>query len=156
MKVRRLEAADDRSAFRSENADHDRFFHRFAAHEQFLQQIGTTYVAVDDTDRILGFATVIPSEIAGSPRTLPVLRLTRLAVARRAQGKGVGSQLVRGTVELALRIAQSVGCEGLVVDSHPDEVSFYEGLGLATLETSDRPGPMLMFLELASVPISDY
>ena len=147
-KVRRLEPADDRSAFRSGNADHDRFFHRYAGQEEFLQQIGTTYVAVDDAERILGFATVIGSEIAGAPKTpaLPVLRLARLAVDRRATGTGVARRLLNATLELALRIDQSVGCEGIVVDARLDEVPFYERLGFILLEAA------VMFVELGSVP----
>ena len=155
--VRRLEREDDRSGFKSGKADLDRFFLHHAAQEQFLQQIGTTYVAVGDANRILGYATVIPSEIAGPPRSkqspLPVLRLVRLAVDRRARGKGVGRQLLRATVDLALRIGQSVGCEGLVVDATADAVPFYESLAFIPLEaTAGQLGGRLMFLELGSVP----
>ncbi len=167
MKVRRLESADERSGFQSGNADLDRFFIRYAGQNQFRHHIGTTYVAVDEEDRIAGFATVSPSEILCErlPATqrkklpgypLPVLRLARLAVDRRAQGQGVGSQLLNAMVTLAQQLALSVGCIGLVVDAKPDAKSFYQGLGFVELEATvgqlgDRPEPVPMFLALAGV-----
>jgi GNAT superfamily N-acetyltransferase len=88
---------------------------------------------------------------------LPVLRLARLAVDRRAQGQGVGRQLLNAMLALAQQLAQSVGCIRLVVDAKPDAVSFYESLGFAELEATvgqlgDRPEPLPMFLSLAAVP----
>jgi GNAT superfamily N-acetyltransferase len=155
MKVRRLEPGDDRSAFRSGNAELDRFFLRYAGQEQLLQQIGTTYVAVDDAGRVRGFATVMPSEIAGPPGSkkspLPILRLARLDVDRRARGKGVGRKLLSAALGLALRLAQNVGCEGLVVDARRGEVSFFSHLGFVELDGA--PEGVTMFLELGSVPV---
>ncbi len=168
MKVRRLEPEDDRSGFQSGNADLDRFFIRYAGQNQFRHHIGTTYVAVDEEERIAGFATVTPSEIltVRLPATqrkklpsypLPVLRLARLAVDRRAQGQGVGRQLFTAMLALAQQLAQTVGCIGLVVDAKPDAVSFYAGLGFTELEATvgqlgDRPEPVPMFLALAATP----
>lgn len=164
VKVRRLEPKDDRSAFRSGNADLDRFFIRYAGQNQFRHHIGTTYVAVDDADRIIGFATVAASELSpgqlpsakrkklpGYP--VPVLRLARLAVSDRARGAGVGASLLRSILALAEQLADSVGCLGVVVDAKPEAVAFYEKLGFIHLEASagtlgDRPEPLPMFLEL--------
>lgn len=169
MKIRRLEPEDDRSGFQSGNADLDRFFIRYAGQNQFRHHIGTTYVAVDEEGRIAGFATVTPSEILserlrvnqrkGFPGyPLPVLRLARLAVDRRAQGRGVGRQLLNAMLALARQLALAVGCIGVVVDAKPDAVSFYEGLGFAELEATfgqlgDRPEPVPMFLALAAIPV---
>ena len=87
------------------------------------------------------------------------MRLARLAVDQ--QGKGVGRQLLNATLALAQRLAQTVGCVGLVVDAKPDAVTFYEGFGFVQLDADagqlgDRPEPVPMFLELASVPIGGY
>ena len=64
--VRLLRPTDDRSRFRSGNADLDRFFARYAGQNQFRHHVGVTYVAVRDDD-ILGFATVAPLETDRSP-----------------------------------------------------------------------------------------
>jgi GNAT superfamily N-acetyltransferase len=164
VKVRRLEPEDERSGFRSGNSDLDRFFVRYAGQNQFRHHIGTTYVAVDESGRIVGFATVAASELAPatlpatSRKTLPrypvpVLRLARLAVDQRARGLGVGATLLRSMLVLAQQLAESVGCLGVVVDAKPEAVGFYEKLGFVALdvvagELGDRPGPLPMFLEL--------
>jgi GNAT superfamily N-acetyltransferase len=167
LKIRRLEPEDDRTAFRSGNADLDRFFIRYAGQNQFRHHIGTTYVAIDAADLIVGFATVAASEIPpeGLPSTrrkrlpkypVPVLRLARLAVDERAKGKGVGTALLRAILVLAHDLAESVGCLGLVVDAKPDAIAFYERLGFVTLDVEagqlgDRPEPLPMFLELGQL-----
>lgn len=164
--VRRLTAEDDRAGFRSGNADLDRFFERYAGQNQFRQHIGTTYVAIDGDGRIGGYATVAASEI--SPEAiaakgrrlpkypLPVLRLARLAVDQTAIGQGVGSMLHRAVFTLALQMAESLGCVGVIVDAKPDALAFYEKLGFVRLELvagelGDRPQPIAMFLELGAI-----
>ena len=166
--VRRLQPEDDRSTFRSGNVELDRFFLRYAGQNQFRHHIGTTYVSVDATGTIAGFATVTASELAvgavpdalrkGRPRyPLPVLRLARLAVDARARGKGVGGLLLRAVLLLARRMAGEVGCVGVVVDAKPEAVAFYERLGFLRLDAvagllGDRPEPLPMFLELGQLP----
>lgn len=167
VKVRRLEEEDDRSAFRSGNADLDRFFSSYAGQNQFRHHIGTTYVAIDAAGAIVGFATVaaseIPPEILPAARRkklprypVPVLRLARLAVDERAKGTGVGVTLLRSMLALARQLADSVGCLGVVVDAKPDAVAFYDHLGFVGLRATaghlgDRPEPTPMFLELGQL-----
>ncbi len=163
--VRQLAPEDDRSQFRSGNLDLDRFFSLYAGQNQFRHHIGTTYVAIDDDGAIAGYATVAASELA--PETMPaskrkrlprypvpVLRLARLAVAEAAKGQGIGGALLRYVLQLAARLADEVGCVGIVVDAKPDAVAFYQRLGFVPLalvagELGDRPQPLPMFLELA-------
>jgi GNAT superfamily N-acetyltransferase len=165
--VRRLQPSDDRSGFKSGNAELDRFFTQYAGQNQFRHHIGTTYVAVGEAGRLEGFVTVTASEIppVALPRAkgrrlpkhaLPVLRLARLAVDGRAAGRGVGTVLVRSVFAIARQLAESVGCLGIVVDAKPAAVAFYERLGFIRLEPvggqlGDRPEPLPMFLELAQL-----
>ncbi len=165
--VRRLERGDDRSGFRSGNVDLDRFFHRFAGQNQFRHHIGTTWVAARGS-AILGYATVsaahlelgkLPAPLQKKLPTypLPVLRLARLAVASDAQGQGVGRLLLRAVFTLAWRMADALGCVGVVVDAKPEAVAFYERLGFLALGHSkgglgERPEPTPMFLELGAIP----
>jgi GNAT superfamily N-acetyltransferase len=169
MEIRRLRPEDDRSGFRSGNVEIDRFFLRFAGQNQFRHHIGTTYVAIDGAT-IAGFATVVASEltVAALPVAkrrklpaypLPVLRLARLGVDERCQGRGVGSALLRAVFMLAHRMAGDVGCVGVVVDAKREAVAFYEKLGFIALgvesgHLGDRPEPSPMFLELGAIPIS--
>jgi len=163
IEIRILKPSDDRTRFRSGNADLDRFFARYAGQNQFRHHIGTTYVAVED-DLIKGFVTVSAFRIEidqfpdyrkkrlpGYP--LPVLRLARLAVDESARGHGIGSLLLRAVFNIACDMGKKVGCVGVVVDAKPHAISFYERYGFIRLETlegnlGDRPEPIPMFLSL--------
>jgi GNAT superfamily N-acetyltransferase len=165
--VRKLRPDDDRSSFDSGDPDLDRFFIRFAGQNQFKHYVGTTYVA-DDGGPILGFATVSAAQIeirdlppakhGRLPRyPLPVLRLARLAVDRKAQGRGVGLTLLKAVFVLARAMASDFGCIGIVVDAKPQAVAFYERYGFTALEVvqghlGDRPEPTPMFLEIGAIP----
>ncbi len=166
VRVRRLGADDDRSDFRSGNADLDRFFQRYAAQNQFRHHIGITYVA-DADGRIAGFATVASGELTAEAiqaavrkklpaYPLPVLRLARLAVDHRFQGLGVGKLLLRAMLELALELRDRAGCTGVVVDAKPEAIPFYAQLGFVALDTlsgelGDRPQPVPMFLPIGVI-----
>jgi GNAT superfamily N-acetyltransferase len=166
VEIRILRASDDRSRFRSGDPDLDRFLHRYAGQNQFRHHVGTTYVAIDG-ERIFGYATVAPGhveidELPGAMRKrlpaypLPILRLGRLAVDESVRGRGLGRELLRFVLQLALRLADDYGCTGVLVDAKPNAVSFYEKLGFMPLEVVEglseaRPAPTPMFLPLAAI-----
>jgi len=165
--IRALVAADDRGAFRSGDADLDRFFAKYAGQNQFRHHIGTTYVAVDEAGVIVGYATVSPGslEIDAVPSALakklprypvPVLRLARLATHERVRGRGVGKGLLRFVLDLALRLADGYGCLAVVVDAKPAAVAFYESFGFEPIEavlgaSAARPEPTVMYLSVAVI-----
>ena len=167
--IRALTQEDDRSRFRSGNIDLDRFFQRFAGQNQFRHHVGVTYIAVDGAS-IRGFVTVVAASVEASALPaagrrkhpaypLPVLRLARLAVDEGAQGRGVGSALLRFTFTLAQEMAGTVGCVGVVVDAKAESVDFYARFGFFPLDVEagqlrDRPEPTAMFLELGAIPRS--
>ncbi len=166
MEIRALLDADDRSSFESGDSDLDRFFHEFAGQNQFRHHIGVTYVAIDG-GRIRGFATVAAGHIevdklpAATRKKfpqypLPVLRLARLAVAQSARARGVGGDLLRFVLQLALRMADEYGCVGVVVDAKPDAVRFYWKFGFTPIDALEgrsdaRPAPTPMFLSIREI-----
>lgn len=166
MEIRPLRESDDRSIFRSGDADLDRFLHKFAGQNQFRHHIGTTYVAADGS-RIVGYTTVAPGhiEIDGLPASLrknlpsyplPILRLARLAVDQSVQGQGVGQEILRFVFRLAVRMANDFGCLGIVVDAKAEAVGYYRRFGFFPLEvveghSESRPMPVAMFLPLRDV-----
>jgi GNAT superfamily N-acetyltransferase len=125
-------------------------------------------VAVDE-GKILGFVTVAAAEveIAGLPASrrkglpsypLPALRIARLAVDSRAQGRGVGAELLKQALILARKTAEAVGCVGVVVDAKANAVAFYERYGFERATTvlgglGDRPEPAVLFLPLSLIPV---
>ena len=166
MEIRALRPSDNRSAFESGDETLDRFFHRFAGQNQFRHHLGVTYVAVDG-GRILGFATVAPRHIDVEdlpnparkklPRDpVPVLGLARLAVDTSARGVGVGAQLLRFVNKLAAKLADDVGCAGVVVDAKPGAVDFYARYGFTPFEQLEgqsdaRPRPTPMWLPIQAI-----
>ena len=166
IEVRALREDDDRTSFRSGDADLDRFFQQFAGQNQFRHHLGVTYVAVEGRS-ILGFATVAAAhvEIEGVPLAvrrkvprypLPVLRLARLAVDHSAQGQGLGLQLLRFVLRLALKMADDYGCVGVIVDAKPDAEAFYAKYGFVPVDPVEgqsdaRPAPTPMFLSIRAM-----
>jgi GNAT superfamily N-acetyltransferase len=123
-------------------------------------------VAVDD-QHILGFATVAAAhvEIEELPAVarrklphypLPVLRLARLAIDQSAQGQGLGLQLLRFVLRLAVQMADDYGCVCVIVDAKPDAVAFYARYGFLAVEPIEggsdaRPAPTPLFLSTRAI-----
>ncbi len=152
MEIRALRGSDNRSSFRSGDPDLDGFFQEYAGQNQFRHHIGATYVAVEG-NRVAGYVTVSPGQIEIEdlpsyqrrrlPRyPLPILRLARLAVDESFQGRGLGRQLLRFVLGLALQMAGDFGCIGVVVDAKPGAVSFYAQFGFAPLEVVEGQSPV--------------
>ena len=167
MKIRALEREDDRSSFSSGDDDLDRFFRRFAGQNQFKHHLAATYVAVDG-DVIVGYATVTAGHIKGDvlplalarrlpDYPLPILRLGRLAVSKKSQGTGIGGELLAFVLDLALKMAESVGCIGVTVDAKASAIDFYRRFGFVPVEglirghDQSRPEPAPMFLPLDDI-----
>jgi GNAT superfamily N-acetyltransferase len=162
--IRQLARDDDRSDFSCGQADLDRFFEHYAGVNQFKLHLAVTYVALV-RGSIVGFATVAPTAIerASVPSArlrkrlphypLPVLRLARLGVDRRAQGLGIGKALLRQVLCLAVEQRERLGCVGVVTDAKPEAREFYERLGFEALEQVreglllSSPSPMFLSLE---------
>ena len=75
---------------------------------------------------------------------------------RAAQGQGLGAQLLRFVLQLAMRMAADFGCVGVVVDAKRGAVEFYAKHGFLALDAvhgqSDaRPRPTAMFLALRAI-----
>lgn len=61
--------------------------------------------------------------------SIPALKIGRLAVRKPLQGQGIGTALIRFSVDKALSIAELVGCRLLTLDAYPERVEWYERLG---------------------------
>ncbi len=169
MEIRALRESDDRTRFRSGDADLDRFLRAYAGQNQFRHHIGTTYLAVEGRD-VCGYLTAAAGslEIDDLPTAarrrlpsypLPILRIARLAVDAAFQGSGVGKELLRFALGLALRMRTDYGCVGVVVDAKPGAVPFYRRFGFVPLDVSEgaseaRPVPVAMFLSVREIALA--
>jgi GNAT superfamily N-acetyltransferase len=166
IEIRALHKNDDRSSFKCGDIDLDRYFQRFAGQNQFRHHIGTTYVAIAD-QQIAGFVTISSGEMVAEALEatikmrlpnypLPVLRMVRLAVDKTFQGKGLGKQLLKTVLLMALDMRERYGCIGIVVDAKPKAIDFYKSFGFIELELvggelRERPQPVPIFLPVALI-----
>ncbi|HXU06761.1 MAG TPA: GNAT family N-acetyltransferase [Polyangia bacterium] len=93
-----------------------------------------TYVA-ERGGRIAGYAVTAacidivdlpPEDRLRYPYPAPVLSLARLATYERDRGQGIGGMLLAHVFVLAAKMADELGCVGVVVDSKAGALSFYE------------------------------
>lgn len=133
------------------------YLRRFARQQQ-ERDFSRTYVAVaEDSATIVGFVSVSAGQVGTTlfpehlklPRyPVPVLRIGRLAVDRRAQGRAIGRDLMRFALKLALELAASVGIHAVVVDAKNDDArELYARLGFTPL----RDAALSLFLPIATL-----
>jgi len=120
-----------------------------------------TFVAVLDRDgtTVQGFYSLSPASVAyartpeivrrGLARyEVPAFRLARLAVDRKAQGRGLGGQLLLAAGRRCLRAATEVGGVALLIDAKNDKVAgWYASYGAMPL----LDAPLTLLLPLSTI-----
>lgn len=155
--VQLLGAEHRREGFDCGDAALNDFLLRQAGQQQ-RRGFGKTYVALaDDGVSVIGFVTVSAGQVATSalsaqaklPRyPAPVLRIGRLAVDERYQGKGVGQDLLAFALRLAVEFSQRVGLYAVVVDAKHDQAkAFYVKLGFIVCVDN----PLCLYLPVATL-----
>jgi GNAT superfamily N-acetyltransferase len=114
-------------------------------------------VLADDGLSVLGFITLSVGQVATQslPANLklpryptPILRIGRLAVDKRAQGKGYGQDLLAFALRLALEFSAHVGLYAVVVDAKDERAAtFYKRFGF----TPTLDDPLCLFLPLSTL-----
>jgi GNAT superfamily N-acetyltransferase len=136
------------------------FFRRYARKSHDLGG-SKTFLAIDDTDdkTILGFYSLSPASIeyARTPYLVrrglgrfdvPAFRLARLAVDSKAQGHGLGGQLLLAAGRRCLLASAEVGGVALVIDAKSDRVArWYCSYGAIPLEDA----PLTLMLPLTTI-----
>jgi|SRR3954468_4998015 len=115
----------------------DEYLSRFAR-QNHESGVARTHVAVHEAapDRVLGYYSLsvgsidradLPPMARRFPNfPLPIVRLVRLAVDRRQQGKGLGEGLLIDALARCLIIADEAGIIGVVIDAkHEKAKAFY-------------------------------
>ena len=168
--IRPLKKSDNRKEFESGHTDLDHFFWRYAGQNQFRHHIGVSYIATDE-DTIFGYITLavgnleveklLESQSLPLNYPLPILRIGRLAVDYHYQGKKVGKELLRYAFLAAIRLRDTVGCVGVVVDAKMPAVEYYKKLGFHLIddplegEIRGNPLPQPMFIPIKSIVIKE-
>jgi predicted N-acetyltransferase YhbS len=155
--IQLLTAQHRRDGFDCGDAALNEFLFRQAGQQQ-RRGFGKTYVSVaEDGVTVTGFITVSAGQIATSalpsqmklPRyPAPMLRIGRLAVDVRHQGKGIGQDLLAFALRLAVEFSQRVGLYAVVVDAKHDKAKpFYVRLGFIACVDN----PLCLYLPIATL-----
>jgi predicted N-acetyltransferase YhbS len=168
IQIRALERSDVREWFECGEPALDVFIRQYAGQNQWRHHIAVTYVAVEDSTRaVVGFVTVaaaiLDSARAGNAGVstggfsqVPALRIARLAVDRRFHGLGLGDELMRFAMQIAVIQADLSGCVGVIVDAKPSAVEYYDRFGFRALVTlrgglAVRPRQSMLYLGLGKI-----
>jgi GNAT superfamily N-acetyltransferase len=155
--IQLLGAGHRRDAFDCGEAALNDFLLRQAGQQQ-RRGFGKTYVALaDDGVSVIGFVTVSAGQVATSSLTsqtklprypAPILRIGRLAVDVRYQGKGVGQDLLAFALRLAVEFSQRGGLYAVGGDAkHDKAMAFYEKLGFIAC----MDNPLCLYLPVATL-----
>lgn len=128
------------------------------AGQQQRRGFGKTYVALAEDDVIVtGFVTVSAGQIATASLSsqsklphypAPILRIGRLAVDVRYQGKGIGQDLLAFALRIAVEFSQRVGLYAAVVDAKHDKAKAYY-IKLGFIACMDNP--LCLYIPVATV-----
>jgi GNAT superfamily N-acetyltransferase len=166
LKSRHEEPIDKRhhrQAFDCGDAALNEFLRRYAR-QNHESGAAKTFVAVSGGDHrtILGYYTLAPASIAYSrtPELLrrglarhevPAFRLARLAVDRRAQGHGLGGQLLLSAGKRCLLASAEVGGVAMLIDAKNEGVAaWYTSYGAVPL----LDAPLSLVLPLATIRVA--
>ena len=146
-KIERLSEKHGCRKFRCGEHSLDNFLIRHAL-ENDRRRLGSTYVAViEETGQVIGYVTLcsnsvhfenVPTE--DLPRyPIPAILIARLAVARPAQGMGVGTGLMLMALRLAVEIADRIGVFAVTVDAMNEDAKAFYGKRFGFTELLDDP-----------------
>lgn len=139
------------AGFRFGNAAHQplKTFIQRQALQSSQCNITKTYVFAEQRTRtVRAFLTLLCSQIALDPDDrpaehegldrydyYPAVKIARLGVDRRLQGKGIGSSLIGYAFKVAIeQIMPIVGCRFVIVDSKEGSINFYRQHGFTLIE----------------------
>lgn len=136
----------DRSGFACGHDALDEYLRRYASQTQ-RNNLARVYVAEDENGKVLGYYTLsaaslnhdeLPDDLARRlPKyPVPAVLIGRMASDRRARDVGlrIGSRLLIHALRQALRAADAIGVQCVIVDSKPEAVAFYQHFGFVPLK----------------------
>jgi len=154
MQVLPLTGDHDRQGFDCSRQELNNWLRQVACQHQD-KGLSKTFVAIGEAEpaRICGYYALILAELENRhlpdtwrkklPRRIPGVRLGRLAVDRRYQGKGLGELLLVDALMRARRIYAKAGGIGLFVDALDAQAAeYYHCFGFQ----SAPDHPLLLFL----------
>ena len=121
------------------------------------------YVLLDTSvnNKFIGYYNIMAFSIAkeafniaprGSTKQIPVLRLVMLGVDAAYAGEGLGSKLLKHSLELTHRLAAQTGIAGLYLDAEDGKHGFYRDRGFVGIQEPDPITNILpMFISVDTI-----
>jgi GNAT superfamily N-acetyltransferase len=139
---------------------------RFATHslkQNVKNNMCQAYVILDTSqdDKFIGYYNIMAFSIAkegfnnspsGSTKQIPVLRLVMLGVDQSYAGQGLGSKLLKHSLELTLKLSSEAGVAGLYLDAEDGKHDFYRRRGFVGIKAADPITNILpMFISVGTI-----
>ena len=84
-------------------------------------------------------------------KTIPALKIGRLAIDKTFKGKGLGSVIMANIISRCIKMNEEQACRLITVDAYKQAVPFYQKRGFKFLIEGDKDDTTrLMFLDLTS------
>ena len=84
-------------------------------------------------------------------KTIPALKIGRLAIDKTFKGKGLGSVIMANIISKCIKMNEEQACRLITVDAYKQAVPFYQKMGFKFLIEGDKDDTTrLMFLDLTS------
>ena len=144
-----LSASHELADFNCGNVDLNSFlFDRALASQR--EGFSRTYVVADKQLRVVGYYSVcssmigrgfVPRQIGGhgAPRDIPVILLARLAIDTLYQGQGLGAELLKHAMQMAVLSSETIGVRAVLVHAVDDAAErFYRKFNFRAAKGPDR------------------
>ena len=136
----------------------NKFLKKYAFQNQSRYLVGVTYVIYID-NKVIEYITLTASSSLkkvtlnkNKPyEDIPVLRIGRLAVDKKYQGKGIGKKLLKFSLNKALELKENFGCVGVVVDAKEEAIEFYKKYGFIEINSLEKHLTIPMFLSIKAI-----
>jgi GNAT superfamily N-acetyltransferase len=121
------------------------------------------YVLLDTAlnDKFIGYYNIMAFSIAkeafntipsGSTKQIPALRLVMLGVDLAYAGQGLGSKLLKHSLELTYSLSAQTGIAGLYLDAEDGKHDFYRNRGFAGIQEADPlTNTLPMFISVETI-----
>jgi len=85
-------------------------------------------------------------------KTIPALKIGRLAIDKSFKGKGLGSVIMANIISKCIKMNKEQACRLITVDAYKQAIPFYQKMGFKFLTEDDKNDTTrLMFLDLTNI-----
>lgn len=88
---------------------------------------------------------------SGSTKQIPVLRLVMLGIDKSYKNQGLGSRLLKHSLELTLELSKHVGIAGLYLDAEDKKHDYYRARGFKGIAKANEKNILPMFVGIDTI-----